>query len=88
MYVLQTSPPFSSLSLEGVSGRDERGMLSKRGAQRGSDVVSLVTTTSLTTVAVVVVVVVSGSAAGRRAYVGEARPRCEKLSLENVGQDV
>lgn len=33
MYVLQISPPFSSLSLEGGGGtyRDERGMLGKRG---------------------------------------------------------
>lgn len=41
MDVLQTSPSFSSLSVEGVSGSDEKGMLGRRGTQRGSDVVGV-----------------------------------------------
>jgi len=67
MDVLQTSPPFSSLSVEGVTGRDEKGMLGKRGTQRGSDVVSLVTATSSA--------LVNGLADGWRAYVAEASKR-------------
>jgi hypothetical protein len=66
--VLQISPPFSSLSVEGVTERDERGMLGKRETQRGSGVVSLVTTTSSATAAVVVNV----PAAGRRVCIGVA----------------
>lgn len=74
MDVLQTSPPFSSLSVEGVSGRDEKGMLGRRGTQRGSDVVSLVTATSSA--------LVNGLADGWRAYVAKASKR-RKLPSES-----